>query len=207
MKKFILAMATLMMVSSSFAALFVDITYENPTDHFLTVNFSGSQLVTSNTNNDLWDWDPLTADLWNTLTLNEGVNLVPGTILQTYTILSGNATASVAGGDSISLDKVMFYTSGTVNNFSLSFEADPNPLFAVNDEVVFDGSAILDLGSDIASQFNIGTWSDGSNAGFTEQFEILPLELVMAQIPEPAMLSLIATFGGGPITMRRIFKT
>ena len=180
---------------SASAAINVDVTYDNPSATTLTVELSGSQEVTSTDGNNEWDTSAATADIWRTLNVESGAsNLLDltGFNLNEYTVTSGDASASVASGDSVALDTVSFFTdtSDGRNDFSIGFAENPSPAFGVGETVTFSGTATVDLGSDTASIFNSGEWSETNPPGvsFVTQFDTLDLQtLSVSQVPEPSI--------------------
>lgn len=88
------------------ASLNVDITYIDPSVSTLTLELSGSEVVTSTEGNGAWDRGAQSSDIWRNMSNVSGAShLTDSFNNKEYSIVSGNASASVAGGDSIAVSR------------------------------------------------------------------------------------------------------
>ncbi len=205
----LLLLAVCAMPSAS-AALLANFTYDNANTNTLTMTLSGSLTVTSLSGTNSWATPAAYLDLWRDMTKVTGKQFTTIPIDKTYNVGPGITASS--GANSIALDQVWFYNNGR-NDFSFSFANNPDPVFGIGDVVNFSGTAIVDLGSDVAGMFNEGIWNGVSAAGdayfWTTQFSTEPntyigpeLTITTAVVPEPGTWAAAALLAGGAAFMR-----
>jgi hypothetical protein len=171
--------------------LVVNITYSDPLANSMTMTMSGSFLVVSDEGNDLWEREALPNDLWRIM-FRDTETVLRSAGFAEYSVGPG-ITASVAGGASINLNTVFFANNGSNrDDFSIGFDANPDPFFAIGQTVVIAGTALINLGADTAGIYNYGRWTDTAITGpefFSTQIAPFNLDLTIssgAPVPEPA---------------------